>query len=675
MSPIVVHQALHGYSDGHRLISSSLPLKGSEARIMLVMSDLSGPGVRPTSSGYLTGYPLEMIGKYVLARTWAAPEMPRPGCVWTHSLIIDNADLARIVSAETLLRAFKRPDGLAPNSIYGGTATILPQAAPQAVSSSMRVSKILNALYRFPDRAIVAEVDESVEDERLVTAIWMQQWPRLRRAFGFCTLSGMERSGKGVGLDLQLARLSDRQLQSKFPDAIVPDHAAIDSALAPLMDDLVMPGTSQLREFLRRTGGDVDGGRRAMVPLCKLYTCVFDTQPLDLRGAVKALTSLDSEGRRQARSVRSVVARHALKDADHVDDTVFDFLLDTLEHATDPAERLELGDQLGAVLWHRSPDRFQDAMVEGGLLGDVASHSLKKMPQWEIIDGLRKSSVLVPEIVERRPDILLNGELWRIPEVNDSLAEKVSSEDAGLAACALLAAGRTGPAGLIIERADADAIAIALESPEADRDAVLEWLFALSKRPNKAAAVLASGRIARLSMLVDFARRSDPDSIPNDYGDDPWLIALRSGSGPLNRIDEDFLAAFLLARALGSRSRSQAELLRFAYTKVYRALETRRLPSQVEGLVTSRLRWGSWFDWDNCSRLRETVTRRFIDNHLDPEAFGRLSDDGPLAIALIDEAARSGRGRRYLEEVRKRLKKASEHRIKFRADHIAKKLK
>jgi hypothetical protein len=73
--------------------------------------------------------------------------------------------------------------------------------------------------------------------------------------------------------------------------------------------------------------------------------------------------------------------------------------------------------------------------------------------------------------------------------------------------------------------------------------------------------------------------------------------------------------------------------------------------------------------------LRETVTRRFIDNHLDPEAFGRLSDDGPLAIALIDEAARSGRGRRYLEEVRKRLKKASEHRIKFRADHIAKKLK
>ena len=71
MSLLVVHQALHGYSDGHRLISSSLPLDGAEARAMLVMSDLSGSGVKPSDKGYLTGYPLERFGKYVLARTWS----------------------------------------------------------------------------------------------------------------------------------------------------------------------------------------------------------------------------------------------------------------------------------------------------------------------------------------------------------------------------------------------------------------------------------------------------------------------------------------------------------------------------------------------------------------------------------------------------------------------------
>ena len=106
---LAVHQTLHGYSDGHRLISGSLPLSAAEARIVVVMSDLSGPGVKADPSGYLTGYPLKGAGKYVLARTWAAPEMPRPGCVWTHSIIVDNADLAAMTSAAALVAAFRRP--------------------------------------------------------------------------------------------------------------------------------------------------------------------------------------------------------------------------------------------------------------------------------------------------------------------------------------------------------------------------------------------------------------------------------------------------------------------------------------------------------------------------------------------------------------------------------------
>lgn len=111
MTKAVVQQTLHGYSDGHRLISGSVTLPSAEARIMQVMSDLSGSGVKPPASGYLTGYALESSGRYVLARTWAAPEMSRPGCVWTHSLIAENADLGAMTSADGLLAAFRRPNG------------------------------------------------------------------------------------------------------------------------------------------------------------------------------------------------------------------------------------------------------------------------------------------------------------------------------------------------------------------------------------------------------------------------------------------------------------------------------------------------------------------------------------------------------------------------------------
>lgn len=113
---IKVEQTLHGYSEGHRLIEGSLKLPQSDARTMLMLSDASGSGSRIPASGYITGYPLAESGKYVIARTWAAPEMSRPGCVWTHSLLIDFADLARLGSVDDLLERFQRP------SARGGSA-------------------------------------------------------------------------------------------------------------------------------------------------------------------------------------------------------------------------------------------------------------------------------------------------------------------------------------------------------------------------------------------------------------------------------------------------------------------------------------------------------------------------------------------------------------------------
>lgn len=54
--------------------------------------DLSGPAFRTGFESYLTGYPLKTFGLYCFARTWFALELPRPGCVWTHTLIIKNED-------------------------------------------------------------------------------------------------------------------------------------------------------------------------------------------------------------------------------------------------------------------------------------------------------------------------------------------------------------------------------------------------------------------------------------------------------------------------------------------------------------------------------------------------------------------------------------------------------
>ena len=46
MPPVSIHQAIHGYRDGHRLLSSSVSLGADAARAMLVLSDMSGPANR-----------------------------------------------------------------------------------------------------------------------------------------------------------------------------------------------------------------------------------------------------------------------------------------------------------------------------------------------------------------------------------------------------------------------------------------------------------------------------------------------------------------------------------------------------------------------------------------------------------------------------------------------------
>lgn len=676
MPTAVVHQALHGYSDGHRLISSSLTLPSAEARRMLVMSDLSGPGVRPGPDGYLTGYPLEGAGKYVLARTWAAPEMPRPGCVWTHSLIIDFADLATLSSADELLSQFRRPEPSGSRSAYAGSLTLSGFDRGSFHLSDMRVGQVANALYAAPEQMILVEADGAVDDERLATAIWMQQWPRLRRAFGFCTLAGVDRSSRGGSLDLQFALVTDRQGRSKFPDAITPDQVEYTSTLTPLFRDLEGPRDGQFREFLRRTGGDVDGGRKAMIPLCRLYSSLFEGHAPDLPAAVAAFATLDGKGRRQARSLRTLVARKAIETIGTVDDNVFDFLVDTLEQDAASKDHigLRLGSQFGAALWQRSPVWFVRAMSEEGAMGRAVSEALQSIRSDDLVEGLRHDARLAPPIVARRPDLLENAGLWRISGVDERLAEGVDVGSGARVAAALLEAGLIGPASLIIERADAGALAEAIESATADRNALGAWLQVLGQNPNRAAAVLASGHVRQLATVVALARAMDPDQLPNDFGEDPWLIAMRGSTDGLPSADVDYLAAFLMSRALRNRSRSQAELLRFSYTTVHQALQAGRLPYDVERMISWRLDRGGWLDWDKCTRLRQTVVARFVDGDLDPEIFGRLTDDGKLAKALIDDAAGTWRGRRYLVEVHKRLKQAGEKGIRARADYIADKI-
>ena len=102
-----IDQALHGYRDGHRLLASSRELSAADRRRISVQSDNADAGRSGEWEALLAGYPLPS-GLYAWSLTWPAPEMPRPGCVWAHTLLVDPGQL-RGSRPEDILACFRRP--------------------------------------------------------------------------------------------------------------------------------------------------------------------------------------------------------------------------------------------------------------------------------------------------------------------------------------------------------------------------------------------------------------------------------------------------------------------------------------------------------------------------------------------------------------------------------------
>src|SRR3954463_7223741 len=103
-----IEQNLHGYADGHRLLAGSVALSRQAKYLTLGLSDMSGRSMVPGFEEYLTGYPLSDGTYYAFARTWYALEMERPGCVWTHTLLIGAKDLGGVMELGSLRRLFRR---------------------------------------------------------------------------------------------------------------------------------------------------------------------------------------------------------------------------------------------------------------------------------------------------------------------------------------------------------------------------------------------------------------------------------------------------------------------------------------------------------------------------------------------------------------------------------------
>lgn len=283
MKEIKIHQALHGYSDGHTLLQSSIRLSLDSERIMLTMSDMSGSSIAAGFETYLSGYPLPAEELYVLAKTWYASEMDRPGCVWTHSLILAQPEMEQLIDGSELLILFKRPNELLRDYSRQINLELPTEGLRQPLNiSKWLASALVWAVYAVPDKPVYLLASSSSIYETLVLRVWSQQWPDLRKTFGFCTGSIADRKVSGRSLDLQvIPETTVPQLRADLARGTIVDRdrspvnsTDIPKWLETAVFDLILDQKWHIRNYVRKLSAASPSSRRAFPSIYYLATLV-----------------------------------------------------------------------------------------------------------------------------------------------------------------------------------------------------------------------------------------------------------------------------------------------------------------------------------------------------------------------------------------------------------------
>ncbi|MCM2346267.1 MAG: hypothetical protein NDI95_06410 [Acidovorax soli] len=654
---IIVQQALHGYSEGHRQFACSAQLTPNDARLVLVMSDASGSGVTTEGIPYLTGYPLLESGLYALARTWPAPEMPRPGCVWTHTLFIEFADLATLDSPSQLAVLFKAPS-IETARLYGGALHFANAIASDWALTSSQMSvfeRLATALYERPYDQVWARRASDAHVDEVVLRLWDLQWPRLRRSFRFCTLTTRDRSQEGALFDLQFCGESVSRLRfTQNTEGVEATSISAGPWLAQLVDYAGRLYASEFREVLRLLGTEVLGGREAMQAICELQATLARREPTAVVDAIALVTTPATLS--GSKAAREMVATHALSRADVLKDSELQYVVDNLD-LVEEGELVDHGWKLARHLLEVAPVTLVELVEDERPAVKAAMRAaLKVLDAALLVDNLMPGAHWWPPLLSIRPDLAEMSEFWRRTQARASEVQQAGVE---LHAVNQLAAAVQGLHDEVsiesVARAfGADTVLICIQqlmSHAGDSTELRKWITEACRQPSAVAAFLAHAPMLNPRLVAYISTVLAPDVVPNDYGVDPWLTALTAVNQQAGQLPIELLV-YGFQRAMSWRSRSVGPLLCLTFESLHGAASAGVLASSNWQHLRDSLPWGRPADaWDLALRLRRGLVKRCVDTPVAPEDYLALASTDGLFAMILDATWEHWGGKRYLKWV------------------------
>ncbi len=642
-------QCLFGYDDGHRLLASSLSL-GSETSFLTELSDLAPGTVFSRSEGYWTGLPVPAIGRYVLMRTWPAPEMPRPGCVWTHALLIEPALLASIKNLSVLQTLAIRPATPLDRGRYREAVPVdfISFAEADLPVDDAIVRKLIASLYAMSSTTV--EVASPGELDGPLFAVWSQQWPRLRRNFRFQTAtSRLPRSTGSARFDITAVLANQRDGAPRSDD---PDTPWLSAAARDVQEG----ANGSLRRFLWLYGRDVRKQRGSFRPLVEVkaidYEAVEDSGKRLIEIVTDSFPALDDAAHLKQDLVDGVLVPPAQAE-------LLRFVLSNKGEAVFPPPT-STGVARLAHFWLEKSDEIlplaeitadaEDSL--GRSVFETLTSSVQMSEFWLLTRSYPRVRL---RMVQSRPELLMTDAALELDDATlMELLPLVPSETVSLTKLisSLLPRNNEQLATVAFEQFSGVAAAqVVLAANCVNTRMADAWLHELTRRPRVLLQPNVMGLVSRTSLLYQLADALGwLTPVVASAGTAPWLAALINVSNDLPEEQEDMLYCFLVALALVSGGDSSLRVIEMFFDVLHGRVLKSRLSWHARNILLPQLPDLGWMrDWDLGRRLRMAVAAAYVRYEWSPQSYAALTGDRNVRAMLADAASDVPGGQPYAE--------------------------
>jgi len=658
---IVLDQAIFGYSGGHRLLASSRSMTSEERFVLLRYTDRSSDNAKLPRSGYLTGIPLPTNKVYALVRTWPAPEMDRPGAVWSHVLFIKLADLAAITHLKVLDSLFIRPR--LPESLSGDLSPLTvtfpakKKGLPESFNHQMAAS-VLVSVYRETGGPAYIAREKGQDIDQLALAIWSQQWPKLRREFSFCTFGEQSRSSSKDEFDLLAGpspvHFNGLQLEQNLS---VADGGG--SWLELALRDLDL-GDTGLREFLKRVGSDIKQGRRHFQYLCHVFS-LLDCEQIEFFESL-FVESFERFDENEALMLRKSLIEYGIEHSKRLPLSALLLLSEIVEELPEKGSELFFG-VLGKRLWQTEPGRLAMFSRTGALWMEM-SKIVEAAPLSLIVKGINKYPTLAHDVLAAAPYLVAQTKMWSRKIGDRTLSFLTDIEDPELVVLGIHAACMANAKHLhsaILKSFSAETIQLAVAqdpnclSSKVGEDLAMAAIEGHIPQYELINAVLSSTSPSKRVIGALVRNLNLQESYPSPDCGGHWVEAWNRSVGEISKNEELDYFVFVFVCGMSTSGKMSAPLMAASSDAILKAQAGRLLSfdqrSSVDRVIASSPRFNIASAYNRTVKSIAEIAKR---QQFAMAEVAALSNDLGTLRDISNFIARTSDGREYLRKVIKR---------------------